>query len=72
MLCFFNVDKTTSILDTNKIVEFKNAEKLEEGITVLVKFGEDEFEANVLKLHGKLITNISHHGPQTIIYFEHF
>ena len=53
MLRFFDIDKTTLILETNKIVEINNAEKLEEGVTVVVKFGKDEFEANVVKLHGK-------------------
>ena len=38
MLCL-NVLNTTSILDTTKIVKLIDAEKLEEGVTVLVKFG---------------------------------
>ena len=47
MLCFFNVDNTTSILDPTKIVKVIDAEKLKQGGTILVKFGEDEFEAYV-------------------------
>ena len=61
MLCFFSIDKTTSILDTSNIISLIDApkDKLEEEATVLVQFGKDEYEATVLKLHGKFITNVS-------------
>ena len=53
MLVFFNVDQTTAVLETTKVKEVLQGDKVQEGATVLVEFGKDVFEASVVKLHGK-------------------
>ncbi|XP_028410534.1 uncharacterized protein LOC114533231 [Dendronephthya gigantea] len=51
MLIFFSVDQTTTVLDTAKVKEIIEGDKIEEGAKVLVKFGKDNFEARIIKLH---------------------
>ena len=53
MLVFFNVDQTTAVLETTKVKEVLQGDKVQEGATVLVEFGKDVFKASVVKLHGK-------------------
>ena len=54
MLLFFNEDKSTSMLNTNKVLKILNGEsKLHEGCSVEVDFDGVSYEALVLKLHGK-------------------
>ena len=53
MLVFFNVDQTTAVLETTKVKEVLQGDKVQEGATVLLEFGKDVFEASVVKLHGK-------------------
>ena len=53
MLVFFNVDQTTAVLETTKVKDVLQGDKVQEGATVLVEFGKDVFEASVVKLHGK-------------------
>ena len=54
MLVFFHEDKTTSVIDTNKVKEILGENsKLEEGCDVLVQCEKTNYEANVIKLHGK-------------------
>ena len=53
MLLFFNVDQTTAVLETTKVKEVLQGDKVQEGATVLVEFGKDVLEASVVKLHGK-------------------
>ena len=53
MLIFFNVDQTTAVLETSKVKNVLQGEKIQEGATVLVEFGKEIFEASVVKLHGK-------------------
>ena len=55
MLIFFNVDQTTAVLETTKVKHVLQGDMIKEGATVLVDFGKEEFEASVVKLHGKSI-----------------
>ena len=50
---FFNVDQTTAVLETTKVKNVSQGDKIQEGATVLVEFGKEVFEASVVKLHGK-------------------
>ena len=52
MLVFFNVNQTTAVLETTKVKDVLQGNKVQEGATVLVEFGKDVFEASVVKLHG--------------------
>ena len=52
MLVFFNVDQTTAVLETTKVKDVLQGDKVQ-GATVLVEFGKDVFEASMVKLHGK-------------------
>ena len=52
MLVFFPADETTSILPTNKT----KSKHVEEGETVIVEYEKKDYEAIILKLHGKLTT----------------
>lgn len=54
MLLFFSSDQTTSILETTKLRKILDGDRLVEGASVLVKYGEEDLEARILKLHGKL------------------
>ena len=53
MLVFFNCNETTSILGTNKVKTVLDGDKLVEGKSVMVDYGNAEYKAKVLKLHGK-------------------
>ena len=53
MLILFTVDQTTGVLETTKVKNVLQGKKIQEGATVLVEFGKEVFEANVMKLHGK-------------------
>ena len=53
MLIFFIADQTTAILETTKVRKILQGDMVKEGATVLVDFDEEEFEASVIKLHGK-------------------
>ena len=53
MLILFNVDQTTAVLETTKVKDVLQGDKIQEGATVLVEFGKEVFEASVVKLHGK-------------------
>lgn len=53
MLVFFDCDETTSVLGTNKVKTVLDGDKLVEGTSVLVDYGNAEYEAQVLQLHGK-------------------
>ena len=53
VLVFFNVDQTTAVLETTKVKNVSQGDKIQEGATVLVEFGKKVFEASVVKLHGK-------------------
>ena len=52
---FFNVDQTTAILETTKVTQVLQGDKLQEGATVLVDFGKELFETSVVKLPGKSV-----------------
>ena len=52
MLIFFSVDLTTAVLVTTKVKHVIPGDMVEEGATVLVEFGKENFEASVIKLHG--------------------
>ncbi len=53
MLIYFHVDQTTSVMETTKVKKILEGDMIEEGARVLVQFGRNDFEASVLKLHGK-------------------
>ena len=53
MVILFNYDNSTCIMDTSKAKKVVDGNKIEEGATVLVDFENKEYEARVLKLHGK-------------------
>ena len=56
MLVFFAIDESTCILDTNKVLKVLEGENVVEDALVLVKYGKEELEARVLKLHGKIFS----------------
>ncbi|CAB4020161.1 Hypothetical predicted protein [Paramuricea clavata] len=51
MLLFFGGDQTTSILETSKLIKILEGDRLVEGASVLVKYGKEDLEARVVKLH---------------------
>ncbi|CAB3996825.1 Hypothetical predicted protein [Paramuricea clavata] len=51
MLLFFGGDQTTSILETSKLIKILEGDRLVEGASVLVKYGKEDLEAQVAKLH---------------------
>ncbi|CAB4034622.1 Hypothetical predicted protein, partial [Paramuricea clavata] len=51
MLLFFGGDQTTSILETSKLIKILEGDRLVEGASVLVKYGKEDLEARVAKLH---------------------
>ena len=54
MLVFFKFDENTSVLGTNKVKKvLANGNKLEEGAVVLVEYDKVDYEAHVIKMHGK-------------------
>ncbi len=53
MLIFFSVDQTTAVLETTKVKHVIEGDVVQEGATVLVEFGKENFKASVIKLHGK-------------------
>ena len=54
MLVFFEADKTTCVLPTNRIKNILDQNKeLTEGSRVEILYEKELFEAQVLKLHGK-------------------
>ncbi len=53
MLIYFHVDRTRSVMETTKVKKILEGDMIEEGARVLVQFGKNDFEASVLKLHGK-------------------
>ena len=55
MLVFFKEDKTTCILPTNKVENIVGSNQtLYEGSRVEIRYEKKLYEAQVLKLHGKL------------------
>ena len=53
MLVYFEEDSSTSILSTNKVKKILDGNKLEDGVAVLVDYDNVDYEALVIKLHGK-------------------
>ena len=53
MLVYFEEDSSTSILSTNKVKKIVDGNKLEDGVAVLVDYDNVDYEALVIKLHGK-------------------
>ena len=53
MLVFFEEDKTTAILNTSKVKQIIGGNKLEDGAIVVVEYDNADYEALVIKLHGK-------------------
>ncbi|CAB4002225.1 Hypothetical predicted protein, partial [Paramuricea clavata] len=51
ILIFFSVDQTTAVLETTKVKHAIKGDVVQEGATVLVEFGKENFEASVIKLH---------------------
>ena len=51
MLIFFSVDQTTAVLVTTKVEHVIPGDMVEEGATVLVEFGKENFEASVVKCY---------------------
>ena len=59
MLVFFMEDKTTSILPTKKVEKIIGSSKtLFEGSLVEISYEKKLYEAQVLKLHGKVYNYI--------------
>ena len=60
MLVFFNEDNSTSILNTSKVVRILSGEsKISEGSSVEVEYDGCNYEAFVVRLHGKYYFGIS-------------
>jgi hypothetical protein len=60
MLVFFNEDNSTSILNTSKVVRILSGEsKISEGSSVEVEYDGCNYEALVVRLHGKYYFGIS-------------
>ena len=53
MLVFFEEDKTKAILNTSKVKQIIGRKKLEDGAVVVVEYDNVDYEARVIKLHGK-------------------
>ncbi|CAB4021702.1 Hypothetical predicted protein, partial [Paramuricea clavata] len=51
MLIFFSVDQTTAVQETTKVKHVIEGDMVQEGATVLVEFGKENFKARVVKLH---------------------
>ena len=52
-LVYVEEDSSTSILSTNKVKNIVDGNKLEDGVAVLVDYDNVDYEALVIKLHGK-------------------
>ena len=57
MLVFFDCDETTSVLGTSKVKTVLDGDKLVEGTSVIVDYGNAEYKAKVLKLTPNLYSD---------------
>lgn len=71
MLVFFEADKMTSILPTSKVKKvLGEGSKLEDGANVIVEYDKVDYEAQIIKLHGKIfyLTDINYRSQLTRLY----
>ena len=68
MLVFFEEDKTTAILNTSKVKQIMGGNKLEDGAIVAVEYDNADYEALVVKPHGKKKEDITYSYSIKLIY----
>ena len=68
MLVFFEEDKTTAILNTSKVKQIIGGNKLEDGAIVVVEYDNADYEALVVKPHGKKKEDITYSYSIKLIY----